>query len=334
MTRMRTRRVDYLEDMAAFEPQQQVSLPVYGSPTANTAPKSEATNGATPEEANAAEHSQKPRARLAPERYRPPQLGVNVVRYRLRYAKKGAAALLGHLDVIRELGRVIRRAGVRVFYTEGFHPKPSMSFGPALSLGVMSLDEYVDVKLVDPPATVRLLESLNRASAGGFEFLGARPIGPGAPAVGRVIVGARYLVLLSENTVADHGGRAWLEACVQKFLAEESIRVIRRTRGLGKPIDVRRAVKGLQVLRDRPELLDSVVASASHYVLEIEQVMGHQGSAKLSEVIEALLQAPGFPYLAVRTRLLPPDSTRTPLDFCEASPQVGADKKQEPSLSL
>ena len=82
------------------------------------------------------------------------------MRFRLRFAKTGAIALLGHLDLMRELPRVIRRAGVKTAYTEGFHPKPDMSFGPALSLGVASLDEYADVKLLDPPPERELLERL------------------------------------------------------------------------------------------------------------------------------------------------------------------------------
>src|ERR1043166_2759056 len=81
-------------------------------------------------------------------------------RFRLRFEKTGPAALLGHLDLGRELPRAIRRAGVRLRYSEGFHPKPDLSFGPALSLGVASLDEYVDAKLIDAPGTEELVARL------------------------------------------------------------------------------------------------------------------------------------------------------------------------------
>src|SRR5262249_17483235 len=46
-----------------------------------------------------------------PERFRPLRPGGAPVRYRLRYAKTGPAALLGHLDLMRELARTLRRAG-------------------------------------------------------------------------------------------------------------------------------------------------------------------------------------------------------------------------------
>ena len=90
-------------------------------------------------------------------------------RYRLRYTKLGRIAYLGHLDLIRHLPRVFRRAGLEVFYSVGFHPKPELSFGPALGLGIPSLGELLDVKLIDrvPAAELvrRLLATMKQAHA-------------------------------------------------------------------------------------------------------------------------------------------------------------------------
>ena len=63
-------------------------------------------------------------------------------RYRLRYRKLGRAAFIGHLDAMRLLQRMLRRAGCEPIYTRGFHPKPDMVFGPALGLGVVSLGKW------------------------------------------------------------------------------------------------------------------------------------------------------------------------------------------------
>ena len=49
------------------------------------------------------------------EAYRPPQLG-EYSRHRIRLTKLGSVALLGHLDLMRELGRIVRRAGLRLKY--------------------------------------------------------------------------------------------------------------------------------------------------------------------------------------------------------------------------
>ena len=67
--------------------------------------------------------------------------------YRMRFAKVGRAAFLGHLDLVRLLARTFRRADLPLAMTRGFSPKPRLSFGPALGLGVPSLGEVMDVDL-------------------------------------------------------------------------------------------------------------------------------------------------------------------------------------------
>src|SRR5439155_18046724 len=67
--------------------------------------------------------------------------------YRIRFAKVGRAAFLGHLDLVRLLARSFRRADLPLAMTRGFSPKPRITFGPALGLGVPSLGEIMDVDL-------------------------------------------------------------------------------------------------------------------------------------------------------------------------------------------
>ncbi len=291
LTRMRAERVDYLKEMDAWEPQKRASLPLVSDREADARP-----------------------VRSGPERYRPPQRSGKVVRYRLRYAKTGASALLGHLDLIRELSRVMRRAGVAQFYTEGFHPKPSMSFGPALALGVASVDEYVDVKLLDPPDPDSLVERLNQVAAGGLEFLAAVPLSPSDAAVGRVIVAARYLVALADQTVEEAGGKGWLEAQLAAFVARDSASVMRAVKGIGRPIDVRRLVRKVELCSgDRSALTGAGLVGGVH-ALDLELAISERGSVRLVEVMEAIFGDAKFPHFAVRSRLLA-EQGKSPLEL-------------------
>jgi hypothetical protein len=70
-------------------------------------------------------------------------------RYRLLFTKLGAVAMTGHLDLARNLPRIIRRAGLTQKYSAGFTPRAQVSFGPALSLGIRSLGEVCDIYLLD-----------------------------------------------------------------------------------------------------------------------------------------------------------------------------------------
>ncbi|HEY6728188.1 MAG TPA: TIGR03960 family B12-binding radical SAM protein [Polyangiaceae bacterium] len=314
MTRMRSRRVDYLRDMGALEPLPRVALPMVSAPAPAPAPTAAPEAGAS--EPAAASVPEIPRVLRGPERHRPPQPAGRVVRYRLRYAKLGAAALLGHLDLIRELGRVIRRAGMQVYYTQGFHPKPSMSFGPALSLGVMSLDEYVDVKLVAPPEADEVVARLNGAVAGGLRFLGAAPLVDGAAAIGRVIVGARYVVTVADSVVRTHGGPAWFDDKVAAFLASDSVRVLRTTKGLGRPVDVRAAVAGLASVTSEHPALQAAGILGDCRALEFDLSISERGGAKISEVVSGIFAVGDLPHLALRWRFLTSSGDATPLELC------------------
>ena len=76
--------------------------------------------------------------------------GGGRVKQRVRFAKSGKVRFLSHRDVARVWERALRRSGVRVAYSEGFSPRPRLSFGLALSTGYESLGEYLDIDLAEP----------------------------------------------------------------------------------------------------------------------------------------------------------------------------------------
>jgi radical SAM-linked protein len=71
------------------------------------------------------------------------------VRIRFRFSKLGKIRFTSQRDVARMWERALRRANLPMAYTEGFNPRPQLSFGLALPTGAESLAEYVDVSL-DP----------------------------------------------------------------------------------------------------------------------------------------------------------------------------------------
>lgn len=78
-------------------------------------------------------------------------------RLRVKYEICGRLAYLSHLETIRSMERVIRRAGLPFAVTEGFSPHMKIAFGPALPVGAGSAGEYLDVRLqsyVDPEQAI------------------------------------------------------------------------------------------------------------------------------------------------------------------------------------
>lgn len=83
----------------------------------------------------------------------PPFLGQTqprqdrVQRLRVWLGKLGEMRFLSHLDLMRLFDRAVRRAGLPISYTGGYHPSPRISPANALSLGATSSGEIVDFEL-------------------------------------------------------------------------------------------------------------------------------------------------------------------------------------------
>ncbi len=83
-------------------------------------------------------------------------------RIRLRFEKRGALKFISHHDLMRTFELALRRADLNVAHTQGFNPRPKLSFAIALPLGVESLDEILDIDIEPVPRLIpeQLVEKL------------------------------------------------------------------------------------------------------------------------------------------------------------------------------
>jgi radical SAM family uncharacterized protein/radical SAM-linked protein len=294
--KMREERVVFLRKLGAEK--RPVLLPVVQEPAAAEATpvvEGEVTKPAAPAKG-------KPR-KARPEAFRPTRPGGPPVGYRLRFEKTGPAALLGHLDLARELPRALRRSGVRIRYSEGFHPKPDLSFGPALSLGVASLDEYVDARLIDAPPIPELLERLRSVTAVGLAFHDAIRLSSDDPPISSIVTAADYVVALPEHVVRELGGLPALSQLMEALLAKTEAVVMRDMSGIGKRVDVRRFLRSCALGSETSRaVLEQAGLVGASLPLDVTIAMGPNGSCKVSEVVEALAGRP-LSHLAVRRQL-------------------------------
>lgn len=66
---------------------------------------------------------------------------------RLQFAKQGVARWLSQLDLQRTLIQTFRRAGLPLATSQGFNPRPQISFAMALPVGTECLEEWVDIEV-------------------------------------------------------------------------------------------------------------------------------------------------------------------------------------------
>ena len=82
---------------------------------------------------------------------------------RLRFSKTGQAKYISHLDTNRVFSRALARAKIDLWYTQGFNPRPYLSFSLPLSLGVESYCENVDLRILDDLTDEEIKERMNNA---------------------------------------------------------------------------------------------------------------------------------------------------------------------------
>jgi radical SAM-linked protein len=78
-----------------------------------------------------------------------PRIERPVYRYRFMYEKRGRERFLSHIEMMNVIQRALRRSGLPLNFTEGFHPHPRISAGPSLAVGVEGLGEFFDAELME-----------------------------------------------------------------------------------------------------------------------------------------------------------------------------------------
>jgi radical SAM-linked protein len=311
MTTIRSRRIDFLDRMDAKK-----RLPI------------------APLEADERGEPGQPRTPRQGGPGKPP----TAPRYRFRFEKIGPVALLGHLDLVREIPRSFRRAGVPLAYTSGFHPKPDMTFAPALSLGVMSLDEYVDMRIdaeLDRAALAAIIERMNRTAPSGLVFRDAVRLGAEDAAITKVISGARYVLAFAKHALegaAKHDPAGELARRCAEAMAAETLPIRRDIEGIGKLVDVRAYLTRAALGGAEAKLVARAGLIGDLTLLDVDVTILGSGAVKTSE-LAAVLAGDGQvapPHRAVRAELFgrQGDARYSPLDLERAR----RPRSQTPSL--
>ena len=178
------------------------------------------------------------------------QRAVEKCWYRVEYAKMGDAAYLGHLDFQRQLQLALRRTGVSVAYSQGFHPHPLIKFGPPLSVSVEGEHELLDLCLTHQQNG--WVRNLGGHMPPGIRIHRAEKVGVSAPeAIDRSVDRMDYRIVLP---MAAAGGPEdeVVAPLVAAFLEQDSYIHLRRRPKGDVEVDLRPllAEDGLRVMEN------------------------------------------------------------------------------------
>jgi radical SAM-linked protein len=169
------------------------------------------------------------------------------VRVRFRFSKLGKIRFTSQRDVARMWERALRRASLPMAYTEGFNPRPQLSFGLALPTGAESMAEYVDVALdpirsveqgIEPAALPGLLDDLLPE---GLHIEQAVPVERSKDSLQQMVTSCSWTMrILGVDRVE-------LGTMVDALLAADSVPITRERKGREEIDDLRPSVLALAV---------------------------------------------------------------------------------------
>jgi radical SAM-linked protein len=209
---------------------------------------------------------------------------------RLRFTKRGRVRWISHRDVARAFERAFRIEALPLAFTQGFSPRPKVSFGLALPTGYESDDEYLDVSFAAPLDPDRVVDGLTVALPEGLDVVGAAALDEGAPALQEAVTCVEWDLAVTDQDGAAVPASALHDAAAS-VLARDEIIVARTRKGRTSDGDVRGAILDLRVeTRGDGPVVVLVAANQSQSVKPVEALAAMMQVAlepELPELVDA-----------------------------------------------
>ncbi|MFQ5353792.1 MAG: TIGR03936 family radical SAM-associated protein, partial [Thermodesulfobacteriota bacterium] len=168
---------------------------------------------------------------------------------KLAFSKQGSLRFLGHLELVKVIKRLVRRAGFPVKYSSGFHPMPKLSFSPPIPLGTESLDESMEMTLLGAPMKVEeIITRLNRESPEGLKFRAPRreplKLGSGSDMIQKI----EYLLNFEDPLCGFDIDSDRIDGCIKDFASSSTFPATIKKGEKSRSVDIKGQIADLRRL--------------------------------------------------------------------------------------
>ncbi len=181
------------------------------------------------------------------------QVSNEKIAIRVRFKKTGSLQYISHLDLVRTMNKIVVRADIPLWYTEGFNPKPKLVFAAPLSIGTESVSEFLDIRITERIDPDIVKERLNKNMTEEMQVIEAY----------YPLTKFTDLKWLSYSMVINTlGATKILADNCNKALASDKIEVLKHTKSGEQTVDIKPLVKSAEVRFDGEKLLLDCILSA------------------------------------------------------------------------
>lgn len=191
--------------------------------------------------------------------------------YRISFRKFGLSRFLSHLEISAAFVRALRRSGLPLSYSAGFHPHPKISFSTATAVGMESQEEYVDVAAgIYADNLTSLKKIINLALPAGIEITDINTLAPGAQSLAQSLYGFIYEIHLPKDI--DDSRLNAVKTKIDQFMNSASFIIPKQTRGKATDKDIR-------------PFVESIVLNETEKKIESRIIFSQTGTARPSDII-------------------------------------------------
>jgi radical SAM-linked protein len=170
---------------------------------------------------------------------------VKVQRLRVTFARDEALKYITHLDMMRFWERALRRAGVPVFYSEGFSPHAQIALAAPLAVGVTSECELMDVFLDQHMTPLDFSDRVSTQIPPAIRILKVHEAGLGLPSLQAEVRAAEYEV---DVEPAAGAAEEELDAAIRNLLDAETFPWEHKREDEVRSYDLRTLVQEIDVV--------------------------------------------------------------------------------------
>lgn len=207
------------------------------------------------------------------------------VRYVIKFTKESSVKFISHLDLMRTIQRVIRRANLPMEYSKGFNPHMALSIAQPLSVGVYSDAEYMDIVLVEELEESEIIDRLNAKTASGIKFLTARKVitkegEKKLPQTMALVDAARFTIkmLCSDSNVA--------ESKMKELINKPEWNTIKKSKKGEKEVNLKTMIKEMKYWINEDELILNILISSGSREHLSPDLVAEYIKSNIPEIVE------------------------------------------------
>lgn len=182
---------------------------------------------------------------------------VFALKIRMKFSKEGRIKFVGHLDLLRLFQRAAKSAQIPAAYSQGFNPHSLLYFAQALSVGITSEGEYIDIHLDRDVEPEWVKNQMNGVLPEGLKIQNVYILLEESKTCMALVDGSSYTIIVDKDSAGDD----FIEQA-NKFYNQEEIPVTRISKKKAKTINIKEFIYKLTIGENEAKYIINVTLAA------------------------------------------------------------------------